>query len=1038
MVVGNIVASDRSIINATQNPENLSAKDLPGNNAQGSAVARCSRIAASDPALAGANELLALNPRKAPLNSSRELGRNLLAIDAGSSGEAPSEPDSPDAAWQGASAPDVAKGVTQEAQTWLDQATNWMSAWCDPLTFPGASAKPIDAAGNRLRADMENSMRIIEQPFAKREFLYDMVAYLTEREALSHEQGERIKQRVEPWLEKGPICIHVFDAERHHHRAKRVSQADADRAIGDHIKENCAFEEEILDTAGRGEGEVLLFKAQRADNPFRSIYDGRADYGPSPAERGAAEGLNFLFNVMTFGIGPAISGQIAHSYRNELYHNRGDGICKTRLQHLALAEIGTSLNVDNLGGGVFSRGSAPSTRSLELSGAREFQPDASFVARDPETGILHGLRRRVFRSGQRPRIRHHHQGHLQLRRRGAEYFIHDPHKPNDPDHRVILDESSGQWQYADELPPAAHEPGMSILRRDRKAFVSVQGQEHELHWNFRDNRYEIVVDRSGSNEKVYLPAYMEPLSKTWQLTVRNGRPVYTAEEHNVIERWSVDVSPESQYRQVENLHPTYYGRGSLFEVREPGHGYTTQPQYRVVEMSGKIVPVRTNTIPGRGVSYEAYELKSPGQPGRPIEWDNWQWVFESPSSRQLPSELHDRLVDRLATSADVGPLSVPDDMGMRWSTNGRSYLKLNGGYIEIKRLGGATNRFYVREGTDSRIVLRFENGGFRQESVGERLAVIRETGLGGRVSTMADMTDLSALEEVELDSFYLRDHPHVDLRPNVPENQLTTEELALRKEYERLSAKLHAESDNFFRNLPPIEREPALAVGPYFGGDDGVFDFLFEQRSGVVIGDRHSQVESKELLISNMADLKRKGLVVIYMEGISADEIGNELLEYEALPSNAPMPERMRRKLNGVIRKLRHDPIAPYNTRRLIESAHKHGVVIRPLECVAVNKGISDHAATQRRLVDMHYIGGAVINQAKNRYPGIKWMALVGAGHLNTMSYVPGLAELTGAISVDVRKGSVNQFQNGVECQMEGFPKWRPDYTWFRSPALMR
>ncbi|WP_407973213.1 membrane-targeted effector domain-containing toxin (plasmid) [Burkholderia pyrrocinia] len=993
----------------------------------------------SERGLTRAQELLTPNPRKALCNPSVGLVQDLLAIGSGGDDDALSDSDSSNSALQAVSAHQVVKGATQKTQTWLDRVTNWMSAWRDPLAFPSASAISTNTAGNLLHADMEHAIRIIEQPNAKREFLHDMVAYLTEQEALSIAQGERIKQRIEPLLKKGPICIHVFDPERQHHRRnKRMSQADADRAIVEHIKENCAFEEEILDTDGRGEGEVLLFKAQRADNPFRAIYDGRADYGPSPGERGAADGLNFLFNVMTFGIGPAVSGQIAHSYRNELYHKRGDGICKTRLQHLALAEIGTSLNVDNLGGGVFSRSSVPGARSVELSSAHTFQPEASFVARDPETGISHGLRRRIFRSGQRPRIRHHHQGHLQLKRRGAEYFIHDRHKPNDPDHRVILDESSGQWQYADELPPATHEPGMSILRRDRKAFVTVQGQEHELHWNFRDNRYEIVVDKAGSREKVYLPAYMDPLSKTWQLTVRNGRPVYTAEQLNVVDHWSVDVSPESQYRQVENLQPAYYERGPLFEVREPVHGYTSQPQYLVVEMGGKLVPARANVIPGRGVSYEAYQLNSPGQPGRPIEWDNWQWVFESDSSRQLPLGLRDKFRNQLDTAADVGPSSVPDDMGLRWTVDGKSYLKLDGRYIEIKKLSGAPNRFYVGRSTRNKIVLRFEKGGFRLESVAERLAVIRETGLGGRVSVMADVMSPPTLEEVALEDFILGEHPGVRLRLNLSEELLTPEELALRKEYERLSNKLHIDSDNFFRNLPAIERKPMLPLESDLSDDGRVFEFLFEQRSGVVIGEIHSEVESKALLIENMAELRRKGVSVIFLEGLSIDDIGTDLLEYEALPSNAPMPDRMRQKLDSVAIQLNRDPRAPYNIRRLTESAHRNGIAIRPLECLAVNKVVSTHAASLRRLADMHYIGGAIINQAQNRYPGVKWVALVGAAHINTMSDVPGLSELAGALSVDVRRGGASHFEIGVERRMGGFRKWKPDYTWVRSPSLAR
>lgn len=49
--------------------------------------------------------------------------------------------------------------------------------------------------------------------------------------------------------------------------------------------------------------------------------------GPSPEARGAAEGLNFVADLLTIGIKPLIGKLIANAKRREYYKNQGDEIC---------------------------------------------------------------------------------------------------------------------------------------------------------------------------------------------------------------------------------------------------------------------------------------------------------------------------------------------------------------------------------------------------------------------------------------------------------------------------------------------------------------------------------------------------------------------------------------------------------------------------------------------------------------------------------------------------------------------------------------
>lgn len=119
---------------------------------------------------------------------------------------------------------------------------------------------------------------------------------------------------------------HRDNDDNNHRRTKRAALSDQNPHIEKHIEEHCAFEDEILYPWGPNAGKDLLFEAQRAENPFRMIYD-NADVGPTPFQRGLADGLNIVTDFLTLYIKKIAGSAVANFKRSEYFKNNGDEIC---------------------------------------------------------------------------------------------------------------------------------------------------------------------------------------------------------------------------------------------------------------------------------------------------------------------------------------------------------------------------------------------------------------------------------------------------------------------------------------------------------------------------------------------------------------------------------------------------------------------------------------------------------------------------------------------------------------------------------------
>ncbi|QWA11520.1 hypothetical protein GTU79_01465 [Sodalis ligni] len=225
--------------------------------------------------------------------------------------------------------------------------------------------------------------------------------------------------------------------------------ADNDPRTAEHIKEHCAYEEEVLNARGENVGKLLIFQAQRAENPFRMIFD-NTDGGVSPEARGVAQGLNVSADILTLGIKPLFGKLIANAKRRKYYQNEDDAICAERYRRLFIAELATSLDVEGLA--YVSRRTSLRVKPSELLNVLPVQQKAAFYTRNPSTGI----RKEILLELKKGKSAINDGGrrvYLQPTQKPNEFITHHPDavRPELLERRVIVDENNLTWRYADNF-----------------------------------------------------------------------------------------------------------------------------------------------------------------------------------------------------------------------------------------------------------------------------------------------------------------------------------------------------------------------------------------------------------------------------------------------------------------------------------------------------------------------------------------------------------------------------------------------------------
>ncbi|MEA9393372.1 M91 family zinc metallopeptidase [Acerihabitans sp. TG2] len=145
---------------------------------------------------------------------------------------------------------------------------------------------------------------------------------------------------------------------------------------------------------------------------------------------------------------------------------------------------------------------------------------------------------------------------------------------------------------------------------------------------------------------------------------------------------------------VANLNPDYYDQALIYELQTLS-GVFSQPVYqRYVLIAGTPVAVRIIVTSNHGVKYEMFQNSHPAM-GYALSVNNGQWQVQqelnSPHlSNKLIEVITPEIVDLGLTQAR---LSAPDDRGLQWTRDQKSYLRIKGNFMRVYQDKHNVNRY---------------------------------------------------------------------------------------------------------------------------------------------------------------------------------------------------------------------------------------------------------------------------------------------------------------------------------------------------------
>ncbi|WP_448650409.1 membrane-targeted effector domain-containing toxin [Pseudomonas fluorescens] len=180
---------------------------------------------------------------------------------------------------------------------------------------------------------------------------------------------------------------------------------------------------------------------------------------------------------------------------------------------------------------------------------------------------------------------------------------------------------------------------------------------------------------------------------------------------------------------------------------------------------------------------------------------------------------------------------------------------------------------------------------------------------------------------------------------------------------------------------------------------------LYKQKLGLVIGESHKQVSSKQFLIKYMKLLKKQGVKTLYLEHLLTDLHQAEL---EAFYKTAKMPKNLEDYLKEQNRGHMPGYSGDYTYIHVIKAANKAGIRVRALDCTA-SYHVKGLRTENGRYALFSYFANEVIKADQAALGPHRWVALMGNGHVDMALGVPGIAQLQDAVSLAVKDVAPSQ-----------------------------
>lgn len=217
-------------------------------------------------------------------------------------------------------------------------------------------------------------------------------------------------------------------------------------------------------------------------------------------------------------------------------------------------------------------------------------------------------------------------------------------------------------------------------------------------------------------------------------------------------------------------------------------------------------------------------------------------------------------------------------------------------------------------------------------------------------------------------------------------------------DFKRLRHGLRNDADAFFTTLqlPPRPEIPEL---PTDAPLKSTLKTLFQRSPGLVIGESHAGIGSKQFLIEQMPRLAKLKVRTLYMEHLMTDFHQADL---DAFSRTGDMSPQLEAYVDTLDKGHRTDPTGKYTFMAVLKAARANRVRISAIDCMASYRldGVEGGERTLRQKM-MNYFAKGVIDADQASNSG-NWVALVGNSHANTFQGIPGVAELEGAVGLRI------------------------------------
>ncbi|KAA0971543.1 membrane-targeted effector domain-containing toxin [Pseudomonas sp. ANT_H12B] len=238
------------------------------------------------------------------------------------------------------------------------------------------------------------------------------------------------------------------------------------------------------------------------------------------------------------------------------------------------------------------------------------------------------------------------------------------------------------------------------------------------------------------------------------------------------------------------------------------------------------------------------------------------------------------------------------------------------------------------------------------------------------------------------------------------------------RDFKAIRKRLYQDAKRFYAELQLPERPPVPSLNPQATAEETI-EKILEHGRGLIIGESHDAIGSKQWLIENMELLAGKHVKTLYMEHLLTD------FHQAALDSffeTGVMPKELETYLSVLDIGHMTDPLERYTFLELVKEAQKQRIRIQAIDCMASYRidGM-EITSGQRRVVDetarqkmMNYFARSIIRADQAVRGAHKWVALMGNSHSNTFEGVAGVSELEEAIGIrveDVAEGA----SSGIE-----------------------